>query len=101
MHMPKACPYLILGFILVGCPLDVRAIDRALPTAIKLPAEDRKFADLARTLQARYWTFDEIFAALCRAALTNAQAKGVNSPHSTPCRPDQRVISLQSKGVTH
>jgi hypothetical protein len=64
----------MLGFILVGCPLDVRAGDRPLPSSIKLTPEDQKFADLARTLQARYWTFDNIFAALCRAALTNAQA---------------------------
>jgi len=65
---------LILGFILVGYALDAYAIDRPLPATIRFPPEDRRFADLARTLQARYWTFDDIFAALCRAALTNVQA---------------------------
>jgi len=72
--MHRACFYLILGVIFVERPLDVRAVDKPIPASATLMAEDRKFADLARTLQARYWTFDNIFAALCRAALTNAQA---------------------------
>ncbi len=72
-NMTRVRSYLLLGFILLGCPLDTRAVDKPLPDPIKYPAYDKKFANLARTLHARYWSFDDIFAALCRTALKNAQ----------------------------
>jgi hypothetical protein len=71
--MTSVRSYLLLGFILLGCPLDTRAVDKPLPDSTKFRSDDKKFADLARTLQARNWFFDDIFTALCRAALTNVR----------------------------
>src|SRR5579862_279294 len=68
---------LILGLFFALSPSLVHAADLSLPAPAKFPAEDEHFAVLARDLQARGWNFDDIFARLCRAALTNAQA----NPH--------------------
>jgi hypothetical protein len=65
---------LILGFLLTQGLVGLRAADPLPAPPINFPPEDAKFAVLARDLQARNWSFDDIFARLCRAALTNAQA---------------------------
>ncbi len=74
MHATRIGPYLALGFILAGGPINTRAVDRPLAPPTHFPAEDKRFAIQARNLQLRNWSFDDIFAALCRTALTNAQA---------------------------
>lgn len=63
----------MLGFLLVGSPVALQAVDQPPALPIKFPPEDTKFANMARDLQARNWSFDDIFAKLCRTALTNAQ----------------------------
>ena len=74
MRVGRISSWLIMGFLLAIGPVDLPAADQPLSPPIKFPAEDEKFATLARGLQARNWSFDDIFASLCRAALTNAQA---------------------------
>jgi len=64
---------LILGFLLACSPFDLQAADGPVPLPIKLPPRDLEFAAQARNLQARNWSFDKIFAELCRTALTNAE----------------------------
>src|SRR5579859_694018 len=65
---------LMLGFLLACCPFEMLAADKPLSPPIKFPAADVKFAAQAKDLQERNWSFDKIFAELCRTALTNAQA---------------------------
>ncbi len=75
MHVPKTCIILVFGFILGSCPVGTRAAEPStLSPPTHFPAEDQRFAIQARNLQLRNWSFDDIFAALCRTALTNAQA---------------------------
>ena len=75
MHVSKTCLILMFGFFLGSCPVGIRAAERpTLSPPTHFPAEDQKFAIQARNLQLRNWSFDDIFAALCRTALTNAQA---------------------------
>jgi hypothetical protein len=73
MRLRKISSWLILGFLLACGPVVLQAADQTPAPPIKFPPEDTKFANLARDLQARNWSFDDIFAKLCRAALTNAQ----------------------------
>src|SRR5579862_728849 len=74
MRVCTISPRLILGFLLACCAVDLPAADRPLSPPIKLPPADAQFSALAKDLQARNWTFDKIFAELCRTALINAQA---------------------------
>ncbi len=74
MYASTNCRRWILGFILVWCPVIARAAAPALSPPTKFPVEDEKFAALAKDLEAGNLGFDQIFASLCRAALTNAQA---------------------------
>jgi len=74
MRIGKTGSWLILGFLLAHGAFGLQAADQPLSPPIKFPAEDERFAVLARDLQARGWSFDDIFAKLCRTALTNAQA---------------------------
>jgi hypothetical protein len=73
MNSPKRYSYLILGFILTWCPMNLLAADKPLAAPTKFPAEDMKFAAQARKLAGWNWNFDRIFADLCRTALTNVQ----------------------------
>ena len=66
--------WLVLGLFLVLSPVALPAADTPLSPPRKFPVDDEKFAALARDLQARNWSFDDIFARLCRTALSNAQA---------------------------
>src|SRR5580704_6133283 len=74
MRIGKTGSWLILGFLLARGPVGLQAADQPLAPPIKFPTEDEHFAVLARDLQARGWSFDDIFAKLCRTALTNVQA---------------------------
>jgi len=74
MRVGRTSTWLILGFLLASCPIDLWAAEQSAAPPITFPAEDTKFAALARELQARNWSFDDIFAKLCRTALTNAAA---------------------------
>src|SRR5271168_1036414 len=73
MRVGQTGSWLILGLLLALFPIGLRAADLPSAPPIKFPPEDKKFAALARDLQARNWSFDDIFAKLCRTALTNAQ----------------------------
>src|ERR1700733_14392592 len=73
MHATKIGWYLIVGFLLTGCPMNARAVDPTLTPPTHFSVEDQKFAVQARNWRLRNWTFDDIFAALCRTALANAQ----------------------------
>jgi hypothetical protein len=64
----------ILGLFLTACPFSARAASPALSPPTKFPVEDEKFAALAKELETRNLGFDQIFACLCRTALTNQQA---------------------------
>jgi hypothetical protein len=74
MRIGRTGSWLIVGFLLTHGLVGLQAADQPLSPPIKFPAEDEHFAVLARDLQARNWSFDDIFAKLCRVALTNAQA---------------------------
>jgi hypothetical protein len=73
MHVSKRLTPLTLSLILLFGPFGVRAALPTLAPPTHFSTEDQRFAALARSLQLRNWSFDDIFAALCRAALTNAQ----------------------------
>jgi hypothetical protein len=73
MHVSKRSTSLTLGLILLACPFRVRAATPTLSPPTHLSTEDQRLAVLARNLQLRNWSYDDIFAALCRAALTNAE----------------------------
>ena len=73
MRLRKISSWLILALLLTRGPVVLQAADQTPAPPIKFPPEDTKFANLARDLQARNWSFDDIFAKLCRTALTNAQ----------------------------
>jgi hypothetical protein len=73
MHVSKISTSLLAVLILLSSPLGTRAAAPTLSPPTHFSAEDQKFAALARNLQLRNWTFDDIFATLCRTALTNAQ----------------------------
>jgi hypothetical protein len=74
MRAGKTGSWLMLGFLLACGPVASRAAGQLPAPPVTFPPEDAKFAVLARGLQARNWSFDDIFAKLCRTALTNAQA---------------------------
>jgi len=72
VYVSKTCIILVFGFILGSCPVGIQAAEQSLSPPTHFPAEDQRFAIQARNLQLRNWIFDDIFAALCRTALTNA-----------------------------
>jgi hypothetical protein len=74
MRVGRTGTWLILGVLLAYGPVGLQAADQLPAPPIKFQVEDAKFAALARDLQARNWSFDDIFAKLCRTALTNAEA---------------------------
>ena len=75
MHASIIRLILLSALIPAFCPARTHAAEPALPAPTHFPAEDQHFAIQARNLQLRNWSFDDIFAALCRAALTNTAAK--------------------------
>lgn len=73
MHVSKTSSFLIVVLILISCPIGSGAAVPTLSPPTHFSPEDQRFAVQARNLQLRNWTFDDIFAALCRTALSNAQ----------------------------
>jgi hypothetical protein len=73
MYVSKTSTSLTLALILLSCCFGVLAAAPTLSPPTHFSTEDQRFAALARNLQLRNWSFDDIFAELCRAALANAQ----------------------------